>query len=490
MEPRSFMVKRRTVLVAGGAAVAGTALVAGPARADVTVAVDPGADFGRWEGWGTSLAWWATVFGDRDDLADLWFTTRTVTYQGTPLPGLGLTIARYNLGACSFNTVQGQRMVASPNIPRFKQIEGYWQDWSNEDPNSAAWNWSADARQRAALVKATQRGAISELFANSPMWWMCLNHNPSGAADGGNNLQSWNYRQHATHLASVAQRARTSWGVTFRSVDAFNEPSASWWRADGTQEGCHIDPAIQRTILAHLRNELNLRGLTGTLVSASDETNYDVGRATWTSFDPATRALVNQFNVHGYQGSGGRRDLLYNDVHAAGKILWNSETGDNDGTGLSLARNILLDFRWLHPTAWVFWQVMDPNPNWALISYDPNTLQAGAVRTKLFVLAQFTRHIRPGMRILGTGGDIAVAAYDPAARRLVLVAANTGAAQTITFDLSRFATVPSTTVPRWTTVPAGTDRYTQRTDVRPNAKLLPVPFPAGSVQTVQIDGIS
>src|SRR5215510_375126 len=99
MEPRTFTIKRRTVLAAGAAA-AGTALTTGTARADLTVVVDPTADFGRWEGWGTSLAWWANVFGDRDDLADLFFTTGTVSYSGASLPGLGLNIARYNLGAC------------------------------------------------------------------------------------------------------------------------------------------------------------------------------------------------------------------------------------------------------------------------------------------------------------------------------------------------------------------------------------------------------
>jgi galactan endo-1,6-beta-galactosidase len=132
---------------------------------------------------------------------------------------------------------------------------------------------------------------------------------------------------------------------------------------------------------------------------------------------------------------------------------------------------------------------MDPNPNWALIAYDPGTLRSGAVQTKLYVLAQFTRHIRPGMRILGTANENVAAAYDPALRRLVLVAANPGAAQTITFDLSRFAIVPTATIPRWTTVPAGTDRYTQRSDVRPTGKLVRVPFPAGSVQTLQLDGV-
>ncbi|MBP2479589.1 galactan endo-1,6-beta-galactosidase [Crossiella equi] len=484
------MISRRTVLRGVAAATAGSVLLPGLAQADTTVSVDPGADHGRWEGWGTSLAWWANVFGDRADFADLWFTTKQVTYRGTALPGLGLNIARYNLGACSWNTVASAKMAVSPNIPRFKQIEGFWQDWRDEDPASAAWKWSADAQQRAALVHATRRGAISELFANSPMWWMCANHNPSGAADGGNNLQSWNHRQHAAHLAEVARRARDHWGVRFATVDPFNEPSSNWWRADGRQEGCHIDATTQRSVLRHLRTELDRRGLSGTRVSASDETSYDLARTTWNSFDAATKALVDQVNVHGYQGAGGRRDLLGQEVRAAGKVLWNSETGERDGTGLTMARNLCLDFRHLHPTAWCYWQVMDPTPDWALIAYDPDTLQPGAVQTKLYVLAQFTRHIRPGMRIIGAAADTAVAAYDPTARRLVLVAVNPGPAQTITFDLSRFRSLPAGPIPRWSThTSGGGDRYAHRVDIRLDGRLLRAPFAAGAVQTFQLDGV-
>jgi hypothetical protein len=487
------MVSRRTLLASAGAGVVGSALVTGPARADATITINPRADYGAWEGWGTSLAWWANVFGDRDDFADIFFTTRPVAYNGTTLPGLGLTIARYNLGACSWNSVNGETMVASPNIPRFKQIEGFWQDWNNEDPASSAWNWNVDAKQRAALTKAVRRGAMAELFANSPMWWMCLNHNPSGAADGGLNLQSWNHRQHARHLAVTARYARDRWGVNFRTVDPFNEPSANWWRADGTQEGCHIDPTTQRSVLANLRTELDRQGLGAVAISASDESLFDQARTTWSSFDAATRSLVRQVNVHGYQGTGGRRDLLYNDVRAAGKILWNSEYGDGDGTGINRAYNLCLDWRWLHPTAWCYWQVMDPSAGWAAIQYDFNTLRPGAVQPKYYVLAQFTRHIRPGMRIIDTGVGYAAAAYDSAARRLVIVAVNTGAAQTLTFDLSGFSQVAGGSggaVPRWSTVPAGTDRYTQRQDIRVNAKRISVAFPAASVQTLQIDGVT
>jgi galactan endo-1,6-beta-galactosidase len=429
------------------------------------------------------------VFGNRDDFADIFFTLNPVGYNGATLPGLGMNIARYNLGACSWNAVNGESMVASPNIPSFKQIAGFWQDWNNTDPNSSAWNWNVDANQRAALVKATQRGAVSELFANSPMWWMCANHNPSGASGGGNNLQSWNYQQHAYHLAVTARRARDSWGVNFRTVDPFNEPSSNWWTATGTQEGCHIDAGIQRTVLAHLRTELNNQGLSGVAISASDETSYDLARTTWNSFDATTKGLVRQVNVHGYQGSGGRRDLLYNDVRAAGKVLWNSETGDGDGTGITMAKNLCLDWTWLHPTAWVYWQVMDPTAGWGVIRYNGGAGTAGVVEPKYYVLAQFTRHIRPGMRIINTENGSAVAAYDAANRRLIIVAVNTGAAQTYTFDLSAFATVGGG-VTRWTTVPAASDRYTRRTDVALNGRSVSLAFPAASVQTLQIDGVT
>ncbi|MFD4408460.1 beta-1,6-galactanase [Streptomyces sp. NPDC058476] len=491
------MIRRRTLLAAAGGTVLGGALATGTAHADATIAVNPAQTYGKWEGWGTSLAWWANVFGARDDFADIFFTTKSTTYNGTSLPGLGLNIARYNLGACSWNSVNGESMAASANIPAFKQIEGYWQDWNNEDPTSSAWKWTADATQRAMLLKATARGATSELFANSPMWWMCLNHNPSGAAGGGNNLQSWNYRQHASHLAAVALYAKTNWGVTFSTVEAFNEPSSNWWTATGTQEGCHMDASVQAAVLPYLRGELDKRGLTGIRISASDETSYDLARTTWSSFSSTTKAQVNRVNVHGYQGSGGRRDLLYTDVvTTAGKGLWNSEYGDSDGSGLTLASNLCLDFRWLHPTAWVYWQVMDPSAGWATIAYDASTLTPGPIQTKYYVMAQFTRHIRPGMTIVDTGVDYAAAAYDATAKRLVIVAVNkASSSQTLTFDLSRFTTASGGTgglVPRWNTLTSGTtgDRYAAHSDTHVSGKSIAVPFAAGAVQTLQVDGVA
>ena len=72
------------------------------ARADYTVTVNPAQSWGVWQGWGCSLSWWATVFGDRDDVADLLFTRKSIllvdSVGSQTLPGLGLNVIRYNVG--------------------------------------------------------------------------------------------------------------------------------------------------------------------------------------------------------------------------------------------------------------------------------------------------------------------------------------------------------------------------------------------------------
>jgi galactan endo-1,6-beta-galactosidase len=137
---------------------------------------------------------------------------------------------------------------------------------------------------------------------------------------------------------------------------------------------------------------------------------------------------------------------------------------------------------------------MDPSAGWAMIAYDANTLQPTTVQTKHYVMAQFSRHIRPGMRIIDTGVSYAAAAYDATAKRLVIVALNTStSAQTLTFDLSRFTTVTGGSgglVPRWNTVTTGGDKYTAYSDTRLSGKTVAVPFAAKAVQTLQIDGVT
>ena len=89
-----------------------------------------------------------------------------------------------------------------------------------------------------------------------------------------------------------------------------------------------------------------------------------------------------------------------------------------------------------------------------------------AVNAKYFVLAHFTRHIRPGMAILGTSRPDTIAAFDVQQSKLVLVTSNFGKGRWVTHDLSRFSTVPKgdpSAVKRWRTEasdPEG-DRYAE-----------------------------
>lgn len=442
--------------------------------------VDPLNQHGTWEGWGTSLAWWGKAFGQRDDIADALFTLSDdveLDLIGAHVPGLGLNIVRYNAGASSDipagtdDNGNPQYMQTSPSLAltsdywysATRLIDTYWLTWEGGDLGT--WDWSRDANQRAMLLKAAQRGADTfELFSNSPVWWMLSNKNPSGADNGADeNLQSWNFDDHAVYLAEVAAYAKSNWGVSFSSVEPFNEPSADWWSGTtGTQEGCHFEVASQALAVQELRAALDERGLSGVIIAASDESDFDEATETWDTLGEDARQAIGRVNVHGYQYGGGRRDLLYDAVSADSKKLWLSEYAESDGSGLSLASNLNHDFQWLHPTAHVYWQALD-DWGWGLIGASNEEGAVFGPETKYFVYAQYTRHIRPGMQIIASGDSNAVAAHSADENKLVIVLLATSN-QEITFDLSGFSRVEGPLTEWRTRMVDGGDRYVKYED--------------------------
>ena len=136
-----------------------------------------------------------------------------------------------------------------------------------------------------------------------------------------------------------------------------------------------------------------------------------------------------------------------------------SEYGEADHTGLTLASNLNLDFRWLHNVAWCYWQALDGS-SWGLLDADPARGTYGGPATKYFVLAQFSRHIRPGMVLLDSGDANTVAAYDAARARLVLVTTTYKRAQNVTYSLALFGRVGAGAhVTGWRTATDGSARY-------------------------------
>ena len=471
------------------------------ARADYTTTVVPTTHWGKWAGWGSSLAWWANIWGNRDDMADVVYTLKTVSLKdstGTELlPGLGFNVARYNVGGTGFAQITVNGKVHQPNNPPSQkpatQIQTYWLNPDSHDPKSASWNWSVDANQRLMMQKAKARGAnIFEMFSNSPPWWMCYNSSTAGSSEGTNdNLMPWAYQPFADYLAAVAKRAHDHWGIDFASVEPFNESTSNWWRYPGSQEGCHFDVSTQNAVIVDLREALNAHGLKSTPIAASDENTVDLALDTWRHRTPTARHDVAKINTHGYQGGGGDRAGLYLAARNSGKVLWNSEYGEGDASGLSLATNLTLDLRVMHPSVWCYWQPFDGG-GWGLVQADRNTGFVGTPNPKYFVLAQFTRHIRPGMTMVDSGDANTVAAYNSAQHQLVLVTTNHGTPQWITYNLSAYIAVHGNTggkITRWETQTGSGDKYSVHNDTQLSGKQFKCYFPANTVQTFVVNGV-
>lgn len=455
---------------------------------------DPAAPTLVWDGWGVSLSWWTKVFGDRDDIADAAFTTRTVRIEERDVPGLGLNIARYNAGASGWREFDGRKMVVSKTILPFRQIESFWLDPRNSDPESESWDWSLDAGQRSMLLKARDRGVTRfELFSVSPPWWMLANDNPSGGADKhAENLRPEYHDEFAAYLAAIARRAKDKWGIAFGSVEPFNEPTSGYWTENEKQEGSYFSPKTQAAIVPVLRATLDAAGLQDLPIVASDETSYTHALKTWRSFDPATKALVHRVNVHGYEGVKGPRAELHDAVvRVDGKPLWNTEYGDREGAGLLMARCIHLDFLNLRPSAWSYWQVVDGGrlgrggSGWGL--FDANMLEGTglSVNPKYYVLAQYTRHIRPGMTVMSGGDATTIIAYSAAERRLALVVFNDGPARVARFDLGAF-TLPDQKVASFLTSPKSDARYAAQAPLALTEGRFETQLPADSVQSFEL----
>jgi galactan endo-1,6-beta-galactosidase len=184
-----------------------------------------------------------------------------------------------------------------------------------------------------------------------------------------------------------------------------------------------------------------------------------------------TRAQVGRLNVHGYSNGtepyrGPNRVELRRAVGK--KRIFLSEYGDGDASGYTLAEEIIRDLNELRPSAWIYWQPVEPDVpefGWGLINANyidthdrPSPLKTLFVRVnrKFFVLGQFTRYLRPGYHLIEIKDPRSIAAYDPISRRLVIVKVTGDAAEQIRFDLSKFSSVADTIqVFATTTTPGG-----------------------------------
>ena len=481
-----------------------TGLVQGlTADAAVNVQLSPTSTYavndGVFEGWGTSLCWWANRVGYSDSLAQ----QSADAFYGPD--GLRLNIARFNIGGGD-----------NPNHRHITRTDSNMPGYTNWNGSQATYDWSKDANQRNVLMKSIEAcgdDMIVEMFSNSPPYYMCKSGCSTGNQNpGANNLKDDCYDDFAEYLAEVCLHYEKDWGVHVQSVEAFNEPYTNFWGANSPkQEGCHFDIGNSESkMIMELQKSMQKRGLNDTMIVGTDETSIDTQIDAFNKLSSEAKAAISRIDTHTY--GGWKRDDLRKTALNAGKNLWMSEVdggstaGTNAGemgSALWLAERINIDMNGLNPSAWILWQVIDNhiskvgmngnkdkgmvNVNggfWgtAVADHDNNKI---IFTKKYYAFGQYTRYIRPGMIMLLTGGST-VAAYDPENGQIVIVAFNKdGSEQDFSADLSAFKSVGDSVQVIRT---SKTENWKELSPIAMNGSKFSTKLAGHSVTTFIIDG--
>ncbi len=405
------------------------------------------------EGWGTSLCWWANRIGYSDILSE----KAADAFFGPG--GLSLNIMRYNIGGGD-----------DPGHHHITRTDSAVPGWLRRDEGSGetVFDPAADRDQLNVLVRCCAEAgeeALVEVFSNSPPYFMTVSGCSSGNAYAGrDNLSPGAEEEFADYLCRVTAYLRREMHVPVVSLSPMNEPATAYWGAySPKQEGCHFDMGeSQSRLLTACAEKMREYGLEGVLLAASDETDTGMQLEEYMRYSPEARAAVGRINTHTYGTS--RSGALGEKCLDDGMALWMSETdgGNTAGKGMGemgaalwLAEKIVSDFASLRPSAWVLWQVIDSHISsagvgglrdsgmvdvkggyWgtAVADHDRQEL---LLTQKYYAFGQFTRYIRPGMRVFACGGMLCALGED----RTVVVAVNSQSRdRRVHLDLSRTGT--------------------------------------------------
>ncbi|GJD11282.1 Endo-beta-1,6-galactanase [Galdieria sulphuraria] len=341
----------------------------------------------------------------KEQIADLLFDVQQ---------GLGLNIVRYNIGGGENPNI---RVTLEPRacIPGLYTSANQVSSLSLEQ----------DAGQLWFLQAAVKRGVDKlEVFSNSPPYFMTKSGSVTGARmSSENNLVENQVDNFAEYLCRSTQLIENSCHIQCESIEPFNEPLSSWWKLGGRQEGCYFDCRLQEKVIDSLYHQIRKWNL-GYCIAAPDTYSVEEAKRLVNSYSSQTLSQLNRINTHTYNAKG-RRNLL-DMCSKRRKLLWVSEYGDNDGSGISLAQTIISDLKELHANAWIYWQAVEDSsaPHWGFLVCNlnqPTGNDSFTIQKKFYIMLQFSKFIRPGFQQIDIDDDTTVAFRSPDEAKIVLV---------------------------------------------------------------------
>ncbi len=395
---------------------------------------------GIFKGWGTSLCWWANRVGGSEklirDAADLFFDKEK---------GLGLNIMRYNIG--------GGDDPAHEHIERTdSMMPGFLE--KDEATGELKWNYEADKRQLdvlSACYKASGDDAFVEAFSNSPPYFMTVSGCSSGHRNPDcNNLKKDCVEDFAEYLAHVTDYIQREKGIKISSLAPMNEPYTNYWYENSPkQEGCHVSPGKRQSeLFVATKKAMRKYNLDSTDLTGSDETNAKRAAKAFSALTGEALSVIDRVSTHTYEKATKKIGDL---CRKTGLDLWmtetdwSSESGENAGEmapALWLAEKIIEDMYILKPSAWVIWQIVasyisqngylgrkdmpsmfDLNKGYWGCAVAEMDSEEYILTQKYYAFGQFSRYIRPGMRVILTDKR-SLCAYDEKEGKLVITAVN------------------------------------------------------------------
>lgn len=404
-------------------------------------------------GWGTSLCWWAHRMGYSEKLTE----DSARLFFGRD--GLKLNVMRYNIGGGD-----------DPSHNHIERTDSDVPGWLVRNADGTfQYDYTADKNQLNVLkaaYKASGKNAYVEAFSNSPPYFMTVSGCSSGSRNAiSNNIKKSCVTDFAEYLAHVSKYINDELGIRIKSLAAMNEPFTNYWRAySPKQEGCHISPGkMQSLVLCETAKSMKKAGLSRVHITASDETNTSLQLISCKILSDEAWSVVDRISTHTYAKATPKVSEI---ARQHGKDLWMTETdwsgvsgqsAGEMGPALWLAEKIIEDLNTLNPRAWVIWQIvaayisqyeykgrrdMPCLPDltegfWGTAFADTDNEEI-ILTQKYYAFGQFTRYIRPGMKLIKVDKSI-IACYDDKGKSLRIVCVNSKNKDTaVNFSLDGF----------------------------------------------------
>lgn len=449
-----------------------------------TIKVDVSMANQTFEGWGTSLAWFANSLGgwsnttNQNELMQALFSSSN---------GLGLNYLRYNIGG-------GDDPLCGTVGAHYACITPIYHATPGYEPSSGTYNWARDANQRWVATNAQSLGAnLFEAVSYSPPYWMTHSGTSEGGVSGAANLASGyvgtGSGTFADYLTTVVNKFNINFGITFHHVEPLNESGQTWWTAGDTkQEGCAFTSSGQEEIIQNVQSSLASKGLV-TQVAAMDEYQEGVLNSSpkttsyeFYNYDAATKGDIAAINTHGYSSAIGSVAIAASAQHY-GKRVTASEWGSSDTTGQDISNQILADIYLTRPVAWTIWQ-----PDWPGLLNIDYTNQAFTLNKAYYVFEQYTKFVRPGFQFIAIGDPQSLAAFSQQTQTLVIVTQNwSTSGRSLSYQLSNFTNLGTSAAVYQT---SATKNFSSMGNTSVTSGSLSYSVPATSVTTFVITGAS